>query len=556
MTRLHGFELVSDRTIPELNTRARMWRHERTGAQFLSLENDDENKVFGITFGTPPTDSTGIAHIMEHSVLCGSRKYPVKEPFVELLKGSLKTFLNAMTYPDKTAYPVASQNAQDLYNLADVYLDAVFYPNITPYTLKQEGWHYELEDLDGPLTYKGVVYNEMKGAYSDPEGLLYRRIEQALYPDTIYGVDSGGDPAEIPNLTYEQFKAFHERYYHPSNAMIYFYGDDDPEERLRFLDGYLKEFDRQEIALPIEEQPAFPAPRRTVYHYASGDGDDADRAMVAATWVVGDVLDTEQVMALSVLSHILIGTPASPLRKALIDSGLGTDLVGGGLEPDVRQMFFSTGLKGVAPQNIDQVEALILDTLRSLASEGIDPEMIEASMNTMEFALRENNTGAHPRGLILMMRALRTWLHGGDPLDMLSFEGRLSALKERLAADPRLFEGMIERHLRMVLQPQHGQVQLLGRITQYGSHAADVRIGGHAQRGHLLHRRLAIVQHIVDSAREGKYVLAVKGGDKGAVELVDQYAAYLVGLRLQHLDELGALFRGLRHILEQGVHTL
>lgn len=447
MTRLHGFELVSDRTIPELNTRARMWRHERTGAQFLSLENDDENKVFGITFGTPPTDSTGIAHIMEHSVLCGSRKYPVKEPFVELLKGSLKTFLNAMTYPDKTAYPVASQNAQDLYNLADVYLDAVFYPNITPYTLKQEGWHYELEDLDGALTYKGVVYNEMKGAYSDPEGLLYRRIEQALYPDTIYGVDSGGDPAEIPNLTYEQFKAFHERYYHPSNAMIYFYGDDDPEERLRFLDSYLKEFDRQEIALPIEEQPAFPAPRRTVYHYASGDGDDADRAMVAATWVVGDVLDTEQVMALSVLSHILIGTPASPLRKALIDSGLGTDLVGGGLEPDVRQMFFSTGLKGVAPQNIDQVEALILDTLRSLASEGIDPEMIEASMNTMEFALRENNTGAYPRGLILMMRALRTWLHGGDPLDMLSFEGRLSALKERLAADPRLFEGMIERHL-------------------------------------------------------------------------------------------------------------
>src|SRR5690606_29215610 len=447
MTRLHGFELISDRTIPELNTRARMWRHVRSGAQLLSLENDDENKVFGITFATPPTDSTGIAHIMEHSVLCGSRKYPVKEPFVELLKGSVKTFLNAMTNPDKSAYPVASQNAQDLYNLADVYLDAVFYLNITPYRLKQEGWHYELEDLDGPLTYKGVVYNEMKGAYSDPEGLLYRRIEQALYPDTIYGVDSGGDPAEIPNLTYEQFKAFHERYYHPSNAMIYFYGDDDPEERLRFLDSYLKEFDRQEIALPIEEQPAFPAPRRTVYHYASGDGDDADRAMVAATWVVGDVLDTEQVMALSVLSHILIGTPASPLRKALIDSGLGTDLVGGGLEPDVRQMFFSTGLKGVAPQNIDQVEALILDTLRSLASEGIDPEMIEASMNTMEFALRENNTGAYPRGLILMMRALRTWLHGGDPLDMLSFEGRLSALKERLAADPRLFEGMIERHL-------------------------------------------------------------------------------------------------------------
>ena len=189
MTYLHGFELISDRTIPELNTRARMWRHVRSGAQLLSLENDDENKVFGITFATPPTDSTGVAHIMEHSVLCGSRKYPVKEPFVELLKGSLKTFLNAMTFSDKTVYPVASQNTQDLYNLADVYLDAVFYPNITPFTLKQEGWHFELEDLDGPLTYKGVVFNEMKGAYSDPEDCFIRRVEQSLLPDTIYGVD-------------------------------------------------------------------------------------------------------------------------------------------------------------------------------------------------------------------------------------------------------------------------------------------------------------------------------------------------------------------------------
>lgn len=447
MTRLHGFELISDRTIPELNTRARMWRHLKSGAQFLSLENDDENKVFGITFATPPTDSTGVAHIMEHSVLCGSRKYPVKEPFVELLKGSMKTFLNAMTFPDKTTYPVASQNVKDLYNLADVYLDAVFYPNITPFTLKQEGWHYELDDLDGPLTYKGVVFNEMKGAYSDPEGLLYRRIEEALFPDTIYGVDSGGDPAQIPTLTYEQFKAFHERYYHPSNALIYFYGDDDPEERLRFLDSYLQDFERQEVSLPIERQPSFPEPRRTVYHYASGDGDDADRAMVTVNWVVGDVLDSDQTLALAVLSHILIGTPASPLRKALIDSGLGEDLVGAGLESDILQVFFSTGLKGVAPENVSRVEALILDTLQALVRDGIDPEMIEASLNTLEFALRENNTGPYPRGLILMLRALRTWLYGGDPLEPLAFEGRLSALKERLAADPRLFENLIARYL-------------------------------------------------------------------------------------------------------------
>lgn len=446
MTYLHGFELISDRTIPELNTRARMWRHVRSGAQLLSLENDDENKVFGITFATPPTDSTGVAHIMEHSVLCGSRKYPVKEPFVELLKGSLKTFLNAMTFSDKTVYPVASQNTQDLYNLADVYLDAVFYPNITPFTLKQEGWHFELEDLDGPLTYKGVVFNEMKGAYSDPEGLLYRRVEQSLLPDTIYGVDSGGDPAEIPNLTYEQFKAFHERYYHPSNALIYFYGDDDPEERLRFLDNYLKDFERQEIALPDGQQPPFPEPRRVVYHYASGDSDDAGRSMITVNWVVGDVLNTDDTLALSVLSHILIGTPASPLRKALIDSGLGEDLVGGGMEMDVRQVYFSTGLKGVAQENVDRVETLLLDTLKSLADEGIDPEMVEASMNTLEFSLRENNTGSYPRGLILMLRTLRTWLYGGDPVVPLAFEARLATLKERLEANPRFFEDMIRRH--------------------------------------------------------------------------------------------------------------
>ncbi len=447
MTLLHGFELISDRSVPELNTRARMWRHVGSGAQLLSLENDDENKVFGITFATPPADSTGIAHIMEHSVLCGSRKYPVKEPFVELLKGSLKTFLNAMTFPDKTTYPVASQNAQDLYNLADVYLDAVFYPNITPYTLKQEGWHYELDEHDGPLVYKGVVFNEMKGAYSDPEGLLFRRVEQALFPDTVYGVDSGGDPAEIPNLTYEQFKEFHDRYYHPSNALIYFYGDDDPEERLRFLDGYLKDFERQDVALAIEDQAPFDAPRRATFPFASGDGDETGRAMLTVNWIVADALDYDAVLALSILAHILIGTPASPLRKALIDSGLGEDLVGAGLEADVRQSYFSTGLKGVAPENVERVEALVLDTLRDLARDGIDPEMIEASVNTTEFALRENNTGAYPRGLVLMIRALRTWLYGGDPLAPLAFEAPLAALKDRLAADPRLFEGLIQRHL-------------------------------------------------------------------------------------------------------------
>jgi len=247
MTAKQHFELIKDEDVAELNTKAKLYRHKETGAEVLSLENDDENKVFGITFRTPPTDSTGIAHIMEHSVLCGSRKYPVKEPFVELIKGSLKTFLNAFTFPDKTCYPVASTNDQDFYNLIDVYLDAVFYPHITPETLQQEGWHYELDDPAEPMVYKGVVFNEMKGAYSSPEGVLGRYSQEMVFPDNTYGVDSGGDPEHIPHLTYEQFKTFHDTYYHPSNARIFFYGDDDPDKRFDLIQDYLKDFDAIDV---------------------------------------------------------------------------------------------------------------------------------------------------------------------------------------------------------------------------------------------------------------------------------------------------------------------
>ena len=228
MTMIEGFERLRVQDIQELRTQAQLFRHLQTGAELLSLINDDDNKVFGITFRTPPKDSTGVAHILEHSVLCGSRKYPVKEPFVELLKGSLKTFLNAFTYPDKTCYPVASQNVQDFYNLIDVYLDAVFYPRITPFVFQQEGWHLELDDAHGELIYKGVVFNEMKGAYSSPDSVLFEYSQQALFPDSTYGLDSGGNPKRIIELTFEQFKAFHEQYYHPSNARLYFYGNDDP----------------------------------------------------------------------------------------------------------------------------------------------------------------------------------------------------------------------------------------------------------------------------------------------------------------------------------------
>ena len=279
-TSTHGFTLLDEREIPEINTTARLYRHEKTGAQLLSLLNDDENKVFGITFRTPPSDSTGVPHIMEHAVLGGSKKYPVKEPFVELIKGSLNTFVNAMTYPDKTVYPVASTNAQDFYNLVDVYLDAVFHPLITPHHLDQEGWHYELDEPDAPLVYKGVVFNEMKGAYSSPDNLLYRISKETLFPDTTYGVDSGGNPEEIPNLTYAQFKGFHETYYHPSNSFSVFYGDDDPDERLRRLGAVLDDFERREVDAEVALQSKFEEPKRFTFPY----GVDADELGGQRKW--------------------------------------------------------------------------------------------------------------------------------------------------------------------------------------------------------------------------------------------------------------------------------
>jgi Zn-dependent M16 (insulinase) family peptidase len=444
----HGFELIREQDVPEINTRARLFRHVKTGAEVLSLENDDENKVFGIAFRTPPPDSTGLPHILEHAVLGGSRKYPVKEPFVELVKGSLQTFVNAFTSPDKTSYPVASQNVKDLYNLIDVYLDAVFYPRITPYTFMQEGWHYELEAPEGEIAFKGVVFNEMKGAYSSPDNVLYRYSQQSLFPDNPYGLDSGGDPAQIPNLTYEQFKAFHETYYHPSNARFFFYGDDDPEERLRLLEAYLKDFEPLAVASDIPLQERFQEPRRLTVPYDASEGSFNDRrGMVTVNWMLMENGDPQTTLGLNILEHILVGTPASPLRKTLIDSGLGEDLAGGGLNESLRQMIFSTGLKGIAEEDADKVKSLILETLASLAQDGIETEMIEASLNTVEFALRENNTGNFPRGLLLMFRAMSTWLYDGDPITYLAFEQPLQAIKDSLAAGQPYFEDLLRDHL-------------------------------------------------------------------------------------------------------------
>jgi Zn-dependent M16 (insulinase) family peptidase len=440
----HGFELLKEQEIKELQTRAKVFRHVKTGAQVLSLMAEDENKVFGITFRTPPSDSTGLPHILEHSVLCGSRKFPVKEPFVELLKGSLQTFLNAFTYPDKTCYPVASQNLQDFYNLMDVYLDAVFYPRITRAIFEQEGWHFELDDASGPLLYKGVVFNEMKGAYSSPDNRLSEYSLQSLFPDTAYGLDSGGDPKRIPTLTYEQFRDFHRKYYHPSNARIFFYGDDDPDERLRRVQAYLDDFDPIDADSEIRLQTPFQEPKRWVRSFMAGEETGkAPKGMITVNWMLTETTDVETNFALQVLAYILLGMPGSPLRKALIDSGLGEDLAGDGLGSELRQITFSTGLKGIDPKNSDKVEDLILETLNRLAQSGIDPKTTEAALNTIEFSLRENNTGSFPRGLSLMLRSLTTWLYDCDPLTLLAFEGPLEAVKAKVGAETAYFEEMI-----------------------------------------------------------------------------------------------------------------
>ena len=440
------FKLLREQEIPELRTRGYLYEHIKTGAQFLSLVNDDKNKVFGVTFRTPPTDSTGVAHIMEHSVLNGSRKYPLKDPFKQLIGSSVNTFLNAFTFPDKTVYPCASAHIKDFYNIVDVYLDTVFYPVLSREAFMQEGWHYE---VDGDaLTYKGVVFNEMKGSYSDPKHIANNYAMNSLFPDTTYGVDSGGDPARIPDLTYEQFKEFHDTYYHPSNSFAYFYGDDDPEKRFEILEEYLGDFDRKNISSEIALQVRFTEPSRSKHSYPAGEG---DKGIVSINWMIGEIKDVVLRHALVVLGYMLTGTPGSPLRKALIDSQLGDDfMVTLDPEDELRQVCFSAGLKGIDPGDTGILETLIFDTLEKLASEGLDQESVDAGLNAVEFSLREvDGVGgsAFPRGLNLCLQSLGMWLHGLDPIEMLAFEKPLNELKQRTKDNPHYFEDLIQKYL-------------------------------------------------------------------------------------------------------------
>ena len=461
------FTLVEERSMAEVNGTARFYRHNATGAQIVSVTNDDENKVFGVTFRTPPKNSTGVAHILEHSVLCGSKKYPTKEPFLVLLQSSLQSFLNAFTFPDKTCYPVASANLQDFYNLIDVYIDAVFHPIISENIFRQEGWHLEAETSDGPWLYKGVVYNEMKGVYSSPDSRLSEESQHAIFPDTLYSLDSGGRPDEIPSLSYEEFRDFHSRYYHPSNSRFFFWGDDPEEERLAIVARALAGKGHCDVDSSISLQPAFAAPTRVTRAYPAEKG---AKCLFTVNWLTGKRGDLERTLTLEMLQHILEGMPGSPLRRALISSGLGEDTTGEGLQMDLAQTSYSTGLKGVAEEDLPRAEELIFSTLKELAEKGIDRSLVEAAVNTVEFSYRESNTGNFPQGLAAMLQCLATWLYDENPLDSLAWEKPLASIKERLAKGDPVFEEAIRTlflenpsRATVVLTPDEG---LAARIEE------------------------------------------------------------------------------------------
>lgn len=450
----HQFVLTHHEVISDTHVEVRIYRHP-SGATFVSVQNDDENKSFGVTFRTMPATSNGVAHILEHSVLCGSTRFPVKSPFNELLKGSLNTFLNAMTYPDKTVYPVASTNRQDLYNLVDVYMDAVFHPLISEDTLRQEGWRYEFDE-HGVLTYKGIVYNEMKGASATAERVTYRALMRELLPDTIYANDSGGDPLVIPSLTYADFVAFHQTYYHPSNALIYWYGDDDIEARLAHLEPYLASFHAQAPPPALQPQPHWTQPRRATAFYPATH--EETRHHVNVAWLIDAPYTSVDAMEIATVNDILLSTAVAPLQKYLRDSNLGEDLSGGGFG-NTQQLYFALGLKGVQREDIDRVIETVQNAIQSVIANGVDQDQILASLNRIEFRYRELDFGSMPRGLGIMLALCDDWIYGRDILDSFRYEADLRAVKQRLADPtriPTLLTTMLQRNphkLELIVAP-------------------------------------------------------------------------------------------------------
>ena len=446
---LEAYELIEKKAIDELKSTGYYLKHRKTGAKVCLLSNEDNNKVFYIGFRTPAPDDTGVPHILEHSVLCGSKEFPVKDPFVELAKGSLNTFLNAMTYPDKTVYPVASCNDRDFQNLIHVYMDAVFYPNIyeKEEIFRQEGWHYELESEDAPLTLNGVVYNEMKGAFSSPEGVLEREILNSLYPDTTYANESGGDPKAIPTLKYSEFLDFHSRYYHPSNSYIYLYGDCDMAEKLTWLDEhYLSKYDCLPVDSQVRTQKPFAKTREVVREYSvSAEEGTEDKTYLSYNKSVGDTMDKKLYLAMQVLEYVLLSMPGAPLKQALLDAGIGRDIMSS-YDNGVKQPIFSIIAKEA---NEDQKEAfveVIEQTLGKLLEKGLDEKALRAGINYFEFRYREADFGSYPAGLMYGLQAFDSWLYDENSVFLhLEAVETFAFLKEQ--ADKGYFEELMRTYL-------------------------------------------------------------------------------------------------------------
>lgn len=470
-----AYSIEQIENIKELNTCAYRLKHRKTGANVAVLINDDDNKVFTIGFRTPPVDDAGLPHILEHSVLCGSKKYPAKNPFEELAQGSLNTFLNAMTYPDKTIYPVASCNLKDFKNLMDVYLDAVFYPNVCEREeiFKQEGWHYELENKEDRLSYNGVVYNEMKGAFSDPDGLLERKVNKALFPDTCYSFESGGDPEFIPTLSYEKFVEFYKKYYHPSNSYIYLYGDMDMAERLDYMDKeYLSAFDALDIDSEIASQPAFDEKKIVNATYPIGsDEDEKDKGYLSYNVVTADAWDKEAYLAFDIIAYALVNMPGAPLKQKLIDAGIGKD-VSGGLNGSLKQMFFSINSRNVDTEKIDAFTDIIESYLSEVVQHGLNKKALTAAINVSEFRFREADYGNYPKGLYYGLYVFDSWLYDETkPFVHLEAADTYKVLKSKV--ETGYFEELIDKYILnnnhkciAALSPEKGKDEVRQKLLQ------------------------------------------------------------------------------------------
>ena len=452
---LAEYEILDEHRVEDVQSDGFILRHKKSGARIAILSNNDDNKVFYIGFRTPPEDETGVPHIIEHTTLCGSKKFPVKDPFIELAKGSLNTFLNAMTYPDKTVYPVASCNDQDFKNLMDVYLDAVFNPNITKYEeiFRQEGWHYELTGKDDELKINGVVYNEMKGAYSSPDEVLSSQIYRSLFPDNTYSKDSGGNPEYIPKLTYEAYLDFYHKYYHPSNSYIYLYGDMDVVERLEWLDKeYLSLYDYKKVNSEINKQPAFDEIKNVEAQYSiTMDDSQENKTYLSYNRVVGDTLDEMLYQAFDVLDYALVSSPGAPVKQALIDAGIGDDVYGS-YDAGILQPVFSFVAKNANASQADEFESIIENTLKEVVKTGINKEALLAGINSSEFKFREADFGQFPKGLLFGLNCLDSWLFD-DMKPFIHLECLGTFAKLRKAVDTDYFEKLIQEYL---LDNTHG----------------------------------------------------------------------------------------------------